>query len=82
MCLVIRRMMGIMKAKKKEIKVLTLADLGISAADMQAKMNDPKFSLPSPRKGGIKITGEAARCCKRISKAFARRSKGYIERRN
>lgn len=53
-------MMGIMKAKKKEIKVLTLADLGTSAADMAAKMNAPKFSLPSPRKAGIKITGEEA----------------------
>jgi len=53
-------MMGIMKAKKKEIKVLTLADLGTSAADMPAKMNAPKFSLPSPRKAGIKIAGEEA----------------------
>ena len=53
-------MMGIMKAKKKEIKVLTFADLGINASDLQPKMAVQKFSLPSPRAGGKKIAGEAA----------------------
>ena len=61
-------MMGIMKAKKKEIKVLTLADLGTAADAFASKMSAPKFSLPSPRKGGKKITGEAADTVRELAK--------------
>jgi electron transfer flavoprotein beta subunit len=61
-------MMGIMKAKKKEIKVLTLSDLGMSAADLPKKMNITKFSLPTPRKGGVKVSGEAAEAARELAR--------------
>lgn len=68
-------MMGIMKAKKKEIKVLSLADLGLSAADLPRKMSVPKYSLPSPRKAGLKITGEAADIAKELAKLLREEAK-------
>jgi electron transfer flavoprotein beta subunit len=61
-------MMGIMKAKKKEIKVLTLSDLGMSAADLPKKMNITKFSLPAPRKGGVKVSGEAVDAARELAR--------------
>lgn len=68
-------MMGIMKAKKKEIKGLTLADLGMSVADLSPKMSITKFSLPSPRKGGIKISGEAADAAKELARILREEAK-------
>lgn len=68
-------MMGIMKAKKKEIKVLTLADLGTSIADLPGKMSTLKFSLPSSRKGGIKIAGEAADAAKELARILREEAK-------
>lgn len=68
-------MMGIMKAKKKEIKVLTLADLGISAADLPRKMSVPKFSMPSPRKAGVKVAGEAPDAAKELARLLREEAK-------
>jgi electron transfer flavoprotein beta subunit len=68
-------MMGIMKAKKKEIKVLTLADLGLSAADLPKKMEIKKYSLPSPRKGGIKVPGEAADAARELARLLREEAK-------
>lgn len=68
-------MMGIMKAKKKEIKVLSLADLGLSVADLPRKMSVPKYSLPNPRKAGLKITGEAADIAKELAKLLREEAK-------
>jgi len=68
-------MMGIMKAKKKEIKRLTLADLGMSAADLPRKMSIMKFNLPSPRKGGMKISGEAADAAKELARILREEAK-------
>lgn len=68
-------MMGIMKAKKKEIKVLTLADLGLSAADLPKKMEIRKYSLPSPRKGGIKVPGEAAEAARELARLLREEAK-------
>lgn len=68
-------MMGIMKAKKKEIKVLTLADLGMSAVDLPRKMSITKFSLPSPRKGGMKFSGEAADAAKELARILREEAK-------
>jgi electron transfer flavoprotein beta subunit len=68
-------MMGIMKAKKKEIKIMTLADLGMSAADLPRKMNITKLSLPSPRKGGIKVSGEAAVAAKELARLLREEAK-------
>lgn len=68
-------MMGIMKAKKKEIKILTLADLGLSAAGLTAKTTVTKFSLPSSRTGGKKIAGEAADAAKELAKLLREEAK-------
>ncbi len=51
-------MMGIMKAKNKELKVLTLADLDMEG--LGRKTGEPVFSLPGQRKAGVKIQGEPA----------------------
>ncbi|MDD3169394.1 MAG: electron transfer flavoprotein subunit beta, partial [Eubacteriales bacterium] len=68
-------MMGIMKAKKKEIKLVNLADLGVSAADFPQKMTITKFSLPSSRKGGIKVSGEAAEAAKELARILREEAK-------
>lgn len=68
-------MMGIMKAKKKEIKVLALADLGLSAADLPKKMEIKKYSLPSPRKGGIKVPGEASDAARELARLLREEAK-------
>ena len=61
-------MMGIMKAKKKEIKIVSLADLGIGAADVASKMKAPVFSLPTPRTAGVKVEGEPADAAKELAR--------------
>lgn len=68
-------MMGIMKAKKKEIKVLTLADLGMSVTDLPKKMNITKYSLPTSRKGGVKVSGEAAVAAKELARLLREEAK-------
>jgi electron transfer flavoprotein beta subunit len=68
-------MMGIMKAKKKELKALSLADLGISAADLPRKTTVVKFSLPSPRKSGVRIAGEAADAAKELARLLREEAK-------
>lgn len=68
-------MPGIMKAKRKEIKLLTLADLGLSPADLPRKMNAPNYSLPTARKGGTKIAGEAADAAKELARILREEAK-------
>ncbi len=68
-------MMGIMKAKKKEIKVMTLADLGLTVADLSEKMTVLKLSLPAPRKGGVKISGEAADAARELARLLREEAK-------
>lgn len=68
-------MMGIMKAKKKEIKVLTLADLGIDISNLPRKMSISKFNLPSPRKGGKTIPGEAADAARELARLLREEAK-------
>ena len=68
-------MMGIMKAKKKEIKLLSLADLGMAAADLPRKMSIIKYSLPTPRKGGVKVSGEAAVAAKELARLLREEAK-------
>ena len=52
-------MMGIMKAKNKELKVLSFADLGITE-ELKSKSSEPVYSLQSARKAGVIIQGEPA----------------------
>jgi electron transfer flavoprotein beta subunit len=68
-------MMGIMKAKKKEIRILTLSDLGLNAADLPRKMSVTKFSLPTPRKGGMKVSGEASDAAKELARILREEAK-------
>ncbi|MDR1572995.1 MAG: electron transfer flavoprotein subunit beta/FixA family protein [Clostridiales Family XIII bacterium] len=67
-------MKGIMGAKRKEIAVKNLADLGFDAAPV-AKMNAPKYSLPSPRKGGKVVPGEAADAAKELARLLREEAK-------
>ncbi len=49
---------GIMKAKRKELKVVSLADLGLSAEDVAPKAELVQAELPPPRKAGKVLQGE------------------------
>lgn len=54
---------GIMQAKKKELKEVTLADIGLDAASVGAQASQVKilsYSLPEARKAGKKLEGEPA----------------------
>jgi len=68
-------MAGIMKAKKKELKILSLAEIGADASGLARKMSVPKFSLPSPRKGGKVIPGEAADAAKELARLLREEAK-------
>jgi electron transfer flavoprotein beta subunit len=68
-------MKGIMGAKKKEIAVQSLADLGLSAADVTPKMSVLKYSLPSPRKGGRVIPGDAAGAAHELARLLREEAK-------
>ena len=46
---------NIMKAKKKEVKALKMADVGVSETDRKIRFKN--FQLPPPKQAGKKITG-------------------------
>lgn len=66
---------GIMKAKKKPLQTLTLADLGMTAADIAPKMNVDKYDLPTARQGGRKIAGEAAQAAQELARLLREEAK-------
>lgn len=66
---------GIMKAKKKPLQTLTLADLGMSAGDIAPKMNVDKYDLPTARQGGRKIPGEAAQAVQELARLLREEAK-------
>ena len=68
-------MAGIMKAKKKPLTTMTLADLGFSAGDIAPKMNVDKFSLPTARQGGRKIPGEVAQAAQELARLLREEAK-------
>jgi electron transfer flavoprotein beta subunit len=55
---------NIMKAKKKEVKALKGADVGVSDADQ--KIRYKSFQLPPPKQAGKKIPGEPAAAAKEL----------------
>ncbi len=65
---------GIMKAKKKELKTLTLADLGLDAT-MSGKMQIVGYSLPAGRKGGRVIPGEPGQAAAELAKLLRSEAK-------
>ncbi len=64
---------GIMKAKKKEIKTYTLADLGLGSETARTK--DTGYQLPPERKAGIKISGDAAAQVKELVRLLREEAK-------
>lgn len=66
---------GVMKAKKKELKTLSLADLALSASDVAPRMKVNQISLPAPRQGGRKIPGEAAQAAKELARLLREEAK-------
>lgn len=64
---------GIMKAKKKPLKTMTLADLGFSAGDLKMVVN--QYSLPTPRKAGRKLAGDAAQAASELAKLLREEAK-------
>ena len=55
---------NIMKAKKKEVKMLKAADVGVSDADQKIKYKN--LQLPPPKQAGKKIAGEPAAQAKEL----------------
>jgi len=66
---------GIMKSKRKELKTISLADLGLSAEDLAPKMNIVKCSIPDARKAGQKIAGEAAQAAQELARLLREEAK-------
>jgi len=67
-------MMGIMKAKNKELKVLSLNDLGFAEAPAR-KSGEAVYSLPGARKAGIKIQGEPADSVRELVRLLSEEAK-------
>lgn len=66
---------GIMKAKKKELKTLALADLGLAAESVAGRMKILSYSLPPARKGGRVIPGEPAQAASELAKLLRAEAK-------
>jgi len=64
---------GIMKAKKKPLKTVSLADLGFG--ELTLKMNVDKYTLPTARKGGRIIPGEAAQAAQDLARLLREEAK-------
>ena len=62
-----------MKAKKKEVKALKLADVGVSSSDQKIKLKN--FQLPPPKQAGKKIDGDAAAQAKALVTALHNEAK-------
>jgi electron transfer flavoprotein beta subunit len=67
-------MMGIMKAKKKEIEAKDLAGLGFDAPPPSG-MSAPKFSLPAARAAGKIVPGEAPEAAKELARLLHEEAK-------
>ncbi|WP_425801488.1 electron transfer flavoprotein subunit beta/FixA family protein [Desulfitobacterium sp. Sab5] len=66
---------GIMKAKKKPLSNVKVADLGLNASDLVAQMKTMKFTLPIPRQGGKKLPGEAAEAAHELARLLREEAK-------
>lgn len=64
---------GIMKAKKKEIKAYSLADLGL--ADESPKVSESDYQLPPERSAGKLIDGDAATQAKELVRLLREEAK-------
>ncbi|MEA4902074.1 electron transfer flavoprotein subunit beta/FixA family protein [Desulfitobacterium sp.] len=66
---------GIMKAKKKPLSTIKLADLGLNISDLAPQNRVTKFTLPVPRKGGKKLPGEAAEAAHELARLLREEAK-------
>lgn len=64
---------NIMKAKKKEIKVLKLSDLGVSESEQKIKYKN--FQLPPPKQAGKKLSGDPASQAHELAKLLHEEAK-------
>jgi len=64
---------GIMKAKKKEIKTFSLADLGLGSE--QPKVSTFDYALPPERQAGKKLTGDSATQVKELVRLLREEAK-------
>jgi electron transfer flavoprotein beta subunit len=64
---------GIMKAKKKEIKAYTFADLGLGST--AATVKESAYQLPPERAAGKKISGDAATQAKELVRLLREEAK-------
>lgn len=68
-------MKGIMKARKKELKKVSLSDLGINPDDVKAKVKSLKYTLPEARKAGKVLEGEPADTAKELARLLREEAK-------
>lgn len=68
-------MKGIMQAKKKPMEKKGLADLGLDAGQVAAKVKALSFFLPSPRAAGKIIEGEVPEAAAALVKALREEAK-------
>ncbi len=64
---------NIMKAKKKEVKTLKGADVGVSDGDQKIRYKN--FQLPPPKQAGKKIAGDASAQAKELVRALHEEAK-------
>ncbi|WP_347490946.1 electron transfer flavoprotein subunit beta/FixA family protein [Desulfoscipio sp. XC116] len=68
-------MKGIMKAKKKPMQKMTLADAGLDDSQIAPKVKAISFSLPEARQAGKIIPGEAAEAAAELAKLLREEAK-------
>lgn len=64
---------NIMKAKKKEVKSLKMADVGASEADQKIRYKN--LQLPPPKQAGKKLTGDPATQAKELARLLHEEAK-------
>ncbi|HTL11809.1 MAG TPA: electron transfer flavoprotein subunit beta, partial [Bdellovibrionota bacterium] len=64
---------NIMKAKKKEVKALSMADVGVSESDRKIKLKN--FELPPPKQAGKMIAGEPAQQAAELARVLHQEAK-------
>jgi electron transfer flavoprotein beta subunit len=64
---------NIMKAKKKEVKTLKMADVGVSESDQKIRYKN--YQLPPPKQAGKKIAGDPATQAKELARLLHEEAK-------
>ena len=64
---------NIMKAKKKEVKALKMADVGASEADQKIRYKN--YQLPPPKQAGKKVAGDPATQAKELARLLHEEAK-------